>query len=70
MFERFRDYSGVVQALAVITLLDAQARYKLTPAQVRLIEALLAGKERKLASGSGLNGYFIRDIEDAIRDVE
>jgi len=66
--KRYTNYSAPVQALTVITLVDAQARYELTPDEVRFVELLLAGKERTLANG--LTGYFVTDVEAAIREIE
>ncbi len=66
--DRFRDYSAPMTALEVVTLIIAQARYGLSVAQARLVEDLLHGKQRRLVSG--LTGYYVQDIEAAIREME
>ncbi len=66
--DRFRDYSAPMTALEVITLVVAQARYGLSVEQARFVEELLEGKQCRLASG--LTGYYVQDVEPAIREME
>lgn len=54
-----------LQPLEVISLVEAAARYELDPEQLRLVEELLAGKEKRMPDGTVV--YLRQDIEAVLR---
>jgi hypothetical protein len=59
--------SAPLQPLQIVPFILIQARFGVTAAELRIVERLLHGKERRLAGGG--YGYYASDLEWAVEET-